>query len=1003
MSFETDEKWKVIPGWLGLPVELDEVDGWIGPERPWLTWGTASVIAVVSIVSFTQGHDVIDDWGLIPRDPWRHHGLTFITSFFLHAGLWHLVGNLYFLVVFGGSVERYAGSWRWLLIIGTATLIGGGLDVAIQPASPLPLIGASGGISGLLVFYGLKFPHAQLGVAFRFFYVIVGWKEVSAWKLLLVWALLQVLGAGLQVTGQSHVAAIAHLGGGISQGATAAQIEAMLQKGAAVQPPEDRYISPLAVAVVNGKTDIAAALLNHGADPNWRGARSTLDSTLDFSALQRAIATRRTDCVSLLLHHGAKIEPTMVSTAVLNCGGDFPKDSAQQSFDIAKILADHGALELVPDERKGPLFSTACRVAREPALVQLFLDHGYSPNLIGSDLKTPVIEQVRRASEGKDSWPDEPQFKPILALLEAANKHASSDLAQPGVMISSGAGLVPPQQDAATESKPPIEFTVTFVEVAEQTYKKNTQEIDGGVRNGDLHFFENKPGSVWIAPTVSLKLKEGQPGWYSVGKVQSYIASASTKMQQGKPTTTLQANSIFYGVNADLSWSKDNHTLNTTCQITVPLGFDKLVPSPSIPADNLPDGALTTPRTHVTTFEDKEWDMKPGKTHGFWVGASYGWARIVSDPAINRGKLADLIKAESPTRLAVFVTAQSLADATLNSDPNAASAVSHTAIQPPVDIRVKEDAMTVRTYLVPTGDTATRLAAGDSTSPDGKERVVTDQLVNLGFKFPPGAHAIFFPNSNKLVVRNTPDQLDVIADFIGQLASSSGSNLTNLTLNADLPASASKPQVAINLEIAEIEDDVYLSNKDKIDEKIANDILGLISLFNRLKGVTLLSTPCVTVPPGVNATIDIVNSSPCPIVHAIANGIQPGPNSATPATQTGLSTKDFDVSAEITPSLAANGTAPNGSIILNGKFTITSFAGFIPSNLAGNSIMPSFSTSESYFAEALKDGATKGIWIPGEHVAQRNPTASNFAPNGQQTAPMVKKRYLLFVSASSVK
>jgi membrane associated rhomboid family serine protease len=214
MSIPPFEDWRIIPAWLGLPVELDEIDG-IGPDTPWLTWVTAFVIAAVSIVSFTQGHDIINAWGLIPKEAWRHHGLTFITSFFLHGSVWHLVSNLYFFIVFGGSVERYAGSWRWLLIIGAATLIGGGLDVAIETGSSLPLIGASGGISGLLVYYGLKFPHAQLGYALRFFFIIK-WNEFSAWRMLIAWVLLQIVGAGLQVSGQSHVASLAHLGGGVA-------------------------------------------------------------------------------------------------------------------------------------------------------------------------------------------------------------------------------------------------------------------------------------------------------------------------------------------------------------------------------------------------------------------------------------------------------------------------------------------------------------------------------------------------------------------------------------------------------------------------------------------------------------------------------------------------------------------------------------------------------------------------------------------------------------------
>ena len=215
MSLQPENDWKLIPVLFGLPAELDEIDG-VGPDKPWLTWVTAFVIAVVSIltliqVAFAPEPYIIKEWGLIPKEAWRHHGLTFITSFFLHGSVWHLVSNLYFLVVFGGSVERYAGSWRWLLIIGVATFLGGGLDAAIEPGSAIPLIGASGGISGLLVYYCLNFPKAQFGVS-----VLFEWREFSAWRLLSVWVLLQIIGSFLQLKGGGHVASLAHLGGAVA-------------------------------------------------------------------------------------------------------------------------------------------------------------------------------------------------------------------------------------------------------------------------------------------------------------------------------------------------------------------------------------------------------------------------------------------------------------------------------------------------------------------------------------------------------------------------------------------------------------------------------------------------------------------------------------------------------------------------------------------------------------------------------------------------------------------
>jgi hypothetical protein len=74
----------------------------------------------------------------------------------------HLAGNLYFLLVFGSNVEDCLGKWRFFALILLATLAGDVLHVLAQPSSIVSCIGASGGISGLIAYYVLKFPHARL-------------------------------------------------------------------------------------------------------------------------------------------------------------------------------------------------------------------------------------------------------------------------------------------------------------------------------------------------------------------------------------------------------------------------------------------------------------------------------------------------------------------------------------------------------------------------------------------------------------------------------------------------------------------------------------------------------------------------------------------------------------------------------------------------------------------------------------------------------------------------
>ncbi len=173
-----DRGWKTIPALLGLPVEMDSVEN---QRIPWATFISSGLIAAISMASFLDLKNIIERWGLIPAEVWRHHGLTLLTSFFLHGGWVHLLGNLYFLILFGGHVERYLGWWRWLGLLLLATLTGDLLHIVGDPRGTLPCIGASGGISGLMTFYALKFPHAQLGILFRWYFYF-RWIRLPAWS-----------------------------------------------------------------------------------------------------------------------------------------------------------------------------------------------------------------------------------------------------------------------------------------------------------------------------------------------------------------------------------------------------------------------------------------------------------------------------------------------------------------------------------------------------------------------------------------------------------------------------------------------------------------------------------------------------------------------------------------------------------------------------------------------------------------------------------------------------
>lgn len=207
---EPDANWKTVPALLGLPVEMDS-----DPlsRVPWATFSLAALIALISICGFVDVKSAIEQFGLIPDEAWRRGGLTFVTSFFLHAGIVHLVSNLYFLIIFGMHVENYLGWKRWLFLLMLAAGAGNALHVMVDPRGEIPCIGASGGISALIAFYALQFPHARLGILFRYYYVYFKWIQFPAWLALVLWLLLQFWGAYKQIAGFSNVSALAHLGG----------------------------------------------------------------------------------------------------------------------------------------------------------------------------------------------------------------------------------------------------------------------------------------------------------------------------------------------------------------------------------------------------------------------------------------------------------------------------------------------------------------------------------------------------------------------------------------------------------------------------------------------------------------------------------------------------------------------------------------------------------------------------------------------------------------------
>jgi membrane associated rhomboid family serine protease len=204
------ELWKYLPALLGLPVVYEQ-----SPLHaiPWLTWTLIAVICVFSIAAFPHIQVAIRELGLVPALWSRDWGLTFLTAFLLHGGLFHLLGNMYFLYIFGDNVEDVLGKARYLALILVAAVIGDIAHIAMDPRSHVPLVGASGGISGVIAFYALKFPKTKMGILFRIGFIPIRWFRVPAYAFVAFWIAVQLIGVVQQMAGASSVSALAHMGG----------------------------------------------------------------------------------------------------------------------------------------------------------------------------------------------------------------------------------------------------------------------------------------------------------------------------------------------------------------------------------------------------------------------------------------------------------------------------------------------------------------------------------------------------------------------------------------------------------------------------------------------------------------------------------------------------------------------------------------------------------------------------------------------------------------------
>lgn len=195
-------------------------------RTPVVSYALLGAIVLAFVWQLQAGNAAVYAFGLIPARlvhgallppqlEWAPAWATVFTSMFLHGGWMHLGGNLLYLWIFGDNVEDALGRGRFVafyLICGVGAAL---VQTVSETTSMIPMIGASGAISGVLGAYLRLFPHARVRVLvplFIVFYTI----RVPAWVVLGLWFLFQLASSAMIQPGQGGVAFFAHIGGFLS-------------------------------------------------------------------------------------------------------------------------------------------------------------------------------------------------------------------------------------------------------------------------------------------------------------------------------------------------------------------------------------------------------------------------------------------------------------------------------------------------------------------------------------------------------------------------------------------------------------------------------------------------------------------------------------------------------------------------------------------------------------------------------------------------------------------
>src|ERR1051326_3324071 len=166
------------------------------------------VIIVINILVFLREFS-LDDYSrnafisLYGLTPDHFHIENVLTSMFVHGGWMHVLGNMWFLWIFGDNIEDILGHAKYLFFYLGCGIVAALAQVAVNFGSQVPVVGASGAIAGVMGAYMVKFPESRILtlVTLLFFWVT----EVPAWLMLIYWFGLQFL-SGVGSLGSARIA-----------------------------------------------------------------------------------------------------------------------------------------------------------------------------------------------------------------------------------------------------------------------------------------------------------------------------------------------------------------------------------------------------------------------------------------------------------------------------------------------------------------------------------------------------------------------------------------------------------------------------------------------------------------------------------------------------------------------------------------------------------------------------------------------------------------------------